>query len=195
MFNADEKEAIIEKLTDAIVSVEGEAMRPVTWVTIEELASGEWGIGGKALHTGDIVGCAPAGSNRSSPMARGRACARRPSRPEGRSLTLERRPRLAGGRGAVGPQGGANALQGPITSVAANAQLGPRHLVGALVVDAGGPFSHVAIVAREFALRHSSASPAPRPMSPMGQSSRSTRPSGRSHHRLIRSTNHKERDQ
>ena len=31
-------------------------MRPVTWVTIEEVASGEWGIGGKALHTGDIVG-------------------------------------------------------------------------------------------------------------------------------------------
>lgn len=55
-FNADEKESIIEKLTDAMVSVEGETMRPVTWVTIEEVASGEWGIGGKALHTGDIVG-------------------------------------------------------------------------------------------------------------------------------------------
>jgi 4-oxalocrotonate tautomerase len=39
-----------------MVSVEGEAMRPVTWVTIEEVASGEWGIGGRALHTGDIVG-------------------------------------------------------------------------------------------------------------------------------------------
>ena len=56
VFDATEKEAIIEKLTDAMVSVEGEAMRPVTWVTIEEVASGEWGIGGKALHTGDIVG-------------------------------------------------------------------------------------------------------------------------------------------
>lgn len=56
VFNANEKESIIEKLTDAMVSVEGEAMRPVTWVTVEEVASGEWGIGGKALHTGDIVG-------------------------------------------------------------------------------------------------------------------------------------------
>ena len=56
VFNADEKESIIEKLTDAMVSVEGEAMRQVTWVTIEEVASGEWGIGGKALHSGDIVG-------------------------------------------------------------------------------------------------------------------------------------------
>ncbi len=56
VFNANEKESMIEKLTDAMVSVEGEAMRPVTWVTIEEVASGEWGIGGKALHTGDIGG-------------------------------------------------------------------------------------------------------------------------------------------
>ena len=56
VFDATEKEAIIEKLTDAMVSVEGEAMRPVTWVTIDEVTSGDWGIGGKALHTGDIVG-------------------------------------------------------------------------------------------------------------------------------------------
>ena len=56
VFDAAEKEAIIEKLTDAMVSVEGESMRPVTWVTIEEVASGEWGIAGKALQTGDIVG-------------------------------------------------------------------------------------------------------------------------------------------
>jgi 4-oxalocrotonate tautomerase len=56
VFDATEKETIIEKLTDAMVSVEGEAMRPVTWVTIEEVTSGDWGIGGKALHTGDVVG-------------------------------------------------------------------------------------------------------------------------------------------
>ncbi|MDP1818455.1 MAG: tautomerase family protein [Acidimicrobiales bacterium] len=56
VFHANEKESIIGKLTDAMVSVEGEAMRPVMWVTIEEVASGEWGISGKALHTGDIVG-------------------------------------------------------------------------------------------------------------------------------------------
>lgn len=56
VFGAEEKEAIIEKLTDAMVSIEGEAMRPVTWVTIEEVASGEWGIGGKPLHTGDVAG-------------------------------------------------------------------------------------------------------------------------------------------
>ena len=56
VFDATEKEAIIEKLTEAMVGVEGEAMRPVTWVTIEEVPSGAWAIGGKALHTGDVVG-------------------------------------------------------------------------------------------------------------------------------------------
>ena len=44
----------IRKLTDAMVSIEGEAMREVTWVVVEEVKSGSWGIGGKALTTGDI---------------------------------------------------------------------------------------------------------------------------------------------
>jgi 4-oxalocrotonate tautomerase len=34
-----------------MVSIEGEAMRGVTWVKISEVASGEWGIGGQALTT------------------------------------------------------------------------------------------------------------------------------------------------
>jgi 4-oxalocrotonate tautomerase len=37
-----------------MVEIEGEAMRPVTWVTIEEVESGDWGIGGKALTTQDV---------------------------------------------------------------------------------------------------------------------------------------------
>jgi hypothetical protein len=36
--------------------IEGEAMRPVTWVTVEEVPSGAWGIAGKPLHTGDVLG-------------------------------------------------------------------------------------------------------------------------------------------
>jgi 4-oxalocrotonate tautomerase len=56
VFDADEKATIIEKLTDAMVSVEGEAMRPVTWVTVQEVPSGQWGIAGKAMTTGDVVG-------------------------------------------------------------------------------------------------------------------------------------------
>ena len=51
VFSDSQKKAMIEKLTDAMVTVEGENMRQVTWVTIEDVKSGEWGIGGKALTT------------------------------------------------------------------------------------------------------------------------------------------------
>jgi 4-oxalocrotonate tautomerase len=34
-----------------MVAIEGENLRGVTWVTIEEVRSGSWGIGGKALTT------------------------------------------------------------------------------------------------------------------------------------------------
>jgi 4-oxalocrotonate tautomerase len=54
VFDADQKRTMIEKLTDTMVDIEGEAMRPVTWVTIEEVESGDWGIGGKALTTQDV---------------------------------------------------------------------------------------------------------------------------------------------
>ena len=42
---------MIEKLTDTMVEIEGENMRGVTWVVIEEAKSGDWGIGGNALTT------------------------------------------------------------------------------------------------------------------------------------------------
>jgi 4-oxalocrotonate tautomerase len=54
VFDADQKRKMIEKLTETMVKIEGEAMRPVTWVTIEEVDSGDWGIGGKALTTQDV---------------------------------------------------------------------------------------------------------------------------------------------
>jgi 4-oxalocrotonate tautomerase len=51
VFSDAQKKAMIERLTDAMVTIEGESMRQVTWVTIEDVKSGEWGIGGKALTT------------------------------------------------------------------------------------------------------------------------------------------------
>jgi 4-oxalocrotonate tautomerase len=54
VFSPEQKREIIERLTDAMVEVEGENMRPVTWVTVEEVASGDWGIGGNALTTEDV---------------------------------------------------------------------------------------------------------------------------------------------
>jgi 4-oxalocrotonate tautomerase len=54
VFSPEQKGEIIERLTDAMVEIEGENMRPVTWVTIEEVSSGDWGIGGNALTTEDV---------------------------------------------------------------------------------------------------------------------------------------------
>jgi 4-oxalocrotonate tautomerase len=42
------------KLTDAMVAVEGENLRPVTWVVIEEVQGGDWAIGGKPLAARDV---------------------------------------------------------------------------------------------------------------------------------------------
>jgi phenylpyruvate tautomerase PptA (4-oxalocrotonate tautomerase family) len=41
-------------LTEAMVAIEGENMRPVTWVLVEELKSGNWGIAGSPLTTNDV---------------------------------------------------------------------------------------------------------------------------------------------
>lgn len=54
VFSPDQKKDMIAKLTETMVSIEGENMRPVTWVVIEEVTSGEWGIGGNALTTADV---------------------------------------------------------------------------------------------------------------------------------------------
>src|SRR3954453_4419806 len=47
VFSAAQKQEMIRKLTDTMVSIEGEAMRQVTWVVVEEVKSGSWGIGGE----------------------------------------------------------------------------------------------------------------------------------------------------
>ncbi len=54
VFTAEQKHDIVERLTEAMVDVEGENMRPVTWVIVEEVTSGDWGIGGKPLMTADV---------------------------------------------------------------------------------------------------------------------------------------------
>jgi 4-oxalocrotonate tautomerase len=54
VFTREQKRQIINKLTDAMVSIEGENMRPVTWVVVEEVPSGQWGIGGQAMTTEDV---------------------------------------------------------------------------------------------------------------------------------------------
>lgn len=54
VFSTEQKNEMIEKVTDAMVDIEGETMRGVTWVRVHEFDSGTWGIGGKALTTEEI---------------------------------------------------------------------------------------------------------------------------------------------
>jgi 4-oxalocrotonate tautomerase len=58
VFTPTQKKEIITKLTDAMVAIQGEGLRPVTWVVIEEVQSGEWGIGGQAMTTDAVRGLA-----------------------------------------------------------------------------------------------------------------------------------------
>ena len=51
VFTSEQKQQMIHKVTDAMVSIEGENMRGVTWVITEEVKSGDWGIGGNCLTT------------------------------------------------------------------------------------------------------------------------------------------------
>jgi 4-oxalocrotonate tautomerase len=54
VFTAEQKQEMIQKVTDTMVSIEGENMRTVTWVIVEEVKSGEWGIAGKGYTTEDV---------------------------------------------------------------------------------------------------------------------------------------------
>lgn len=54
VFSPAQKKDMIEKVTETMVQIEGEAMRGVTWVRVQEISSGEWGIGGKTLTAGDV---------------------------------------------------------------------------------------------------------------------------------------------
>jgi 4-oxalocrotonate tautomerase len=62
VFTPAQKQQMIRKLTDTMVSIEGENLRPVTWVVVEEVKSGDWGIGGDPLSVLDVkalaAGCA-----------------------------------------------------------------------------------------------------------------------------------------
>ena len=54
VFTPEQKRRIVEELTDAMVAIEGESMRQVTWVVVEEVRSGDWGIAGKPLTSQDV---------------------------------------------------------------------------------------------------------------------------------------------
>lgn len=54
VFNESQKREMIQKVTDTMVAIEGEGLRSVTWVRIQEYAGGEWAIGGQPLQAADV---------------------------------------------------------------------------------------------------------------------------------------------
>jgi 4-oxalocrotonate tautomerase len=54
VFTPEQKQEMIRKITDTMVDIEGENLRQVTWVLVEEVRSGDWGIAGNGLTTADV---------------------------------------------------------------------------------------------------------------------------------------------
>lgn len=63
VFSEKQKEEMITRLTEAVVSVEGEALRPYTVVAIDEVRSGDWAVGGRILTTDAVHAMAKAGQH------------------------------------------------------------------------------------------------------------------------------------
>jgi 4-oxalocrotonate tautomerase len=54
VFTPKQKQDLIAKVTAAMIEVEGENMRSVTWVRVKEFEGGDWAIGGRALKAADV---------------------------------------------------------------------------------------------------------------------------------------------
>ncbi|MDM8166423.1 tautomerase family protein [Roseovarius sp.] len=54
VFDDSQKQQMIAEVTEAMVRIEGEALRSVTWVRVQEIASGAWAIGGTPMTAADV---------------------------------------------------------------------------------------------------------------------------------------------
>ena len=54
VFTPAQKTALIQEVTEAMIRVEGENLRGVTWVKINEVEGGDWAIGGQPLAAKDV---------------------------------------------------------------------------------------------------------------------------------------------
>jgi Uncharacterized protein, 4-oxalocrotonate tautomerase homolog len=57
VFTPQQKKELIEKVTDVMISIEGEALRPYTLVKIDEVKDGNWSVGGKIVTASAPVAC------------------------------------------------------------------------------------------------------------------------------------------
>lgn len=61
VFTTSQKQDIIERLTDALVEIQGKNLRDHTWCVIEEVPTGAWGVGGRPQTADDVKALASDG--------------------------------------------------------------------------------------------------------------------------------------
>lgn len=50
----EQTKQLIQRITDAVTTVTSERLRDVTWVIVNAVKSGSWGIGGNSLGIEDV---------------------------------------------------------------------------------------------------------------------------------------------
>jgi 4-oxalocrotonate tautomerase len=53
-FTSEEKRELVERVSEAAIAVEGEALRPYTVTAVTETPSGEWAVGGQTLTADEV---------------------------------------------------------------------------------------------------------------------------------------------
>ena len=61
VFTPTQKQEMIRKLTETMVSIEGENLRPYTLVVLDEVKNGDWGVGGSSLTNSEVKALAASG--------------------------------------------------------------------------------------------------------------------------------------
>jgi 4-oxalocrotonate tautomerase len=64
VFSPKQKQDMIRKLTDTMVSIEGENLRPYTLVVLDEVKSGDWGVAGNCLTNSEVKALAASSPGR-----------------------------------------------------------------------------------------------------------------------------------
>ena len=54
VFTPEEKREMVERVSEAVIAVEGEALRQATVTAVTETPSGEWAFGGRTLTASDV---------------------------------------------------------------------------------------------------------------------------------------------
>lgn len=52
--SSEQSKDLINKFTDAVTEVTSEKLRDVTWVIVDEVKNGHWGVGGNAIGLDDV---------------------------------------------------------------------------------------------------------------------------------------------